>query len=48
MSKAGDKRAFISHSAFYFVDRDRKWHRLCAVEAEEGLQLLSSKLGETG
>ena len=35
MSKTGYKRAFISHGTFYFVDRDRKWHRLCAVEPKK-------------
>ncbi len=39
MSKTGYKRVFVSHGAFFFVDRERKWHRLCAVKDGEPAML---------
>jgi integrase len=39
MSRTGYKRVYISNGAFFFVDRDRKWHRLCAVKDGEPAML---------
>ena len=43
MSKTGYKHVFVSHGAYLFVDRDRKWHRVVRVEDGEPamLRLLS-------
>ena len=39
MSETGYKRVYIKHGAFWFVDRDRKWHRLCTTEDGEPAML---------
>jgi len=33
MSHGLPKRTYAKHGAYFFVDHDRKWHRLCAVSA---------------
>src|SRR5512135_2923601 len=39
MSKTGYKRVYISDGSYYFVDLERKWHRLCSVKDGEPAML---------
>ena len=39
MSHTGYKRVYISNGAYFFVDRGKKWHRLCAVTDGEPAML---------
>jgi integrase len=39
MSSTGYKRVYTRHGAFFFVDRQGKWHRLCAIADGEPAML---------
>lgn len=39
MSGTGYKRVYINNGAYFFVDRRKKWHRLCAVSDGEPAML---------
>ena len=33
MKRSLPKRTYLKHGAWYYIDMQRKWHRLCAVSA---------------
>lgn len=42
MKRVLPKRVYVKHNAWYWVDLQRKWHRLCAVSALALVDLLQA------